>query len=825
MRKIAILILVASCFLAAPVLAFELDPGNSTQARKSLTYAPGELLVKYKQGIPTALQEAYNVELGGVEIQEFPFIGVYHLEIPPHLTVEEAVKKFSADPNVEYAEPNYIVYADSTPDDPRFSELWGLHNTGQTGGITDADIDAPEAWDIQTGSSNVVIAVIDTGVDYNHEDLSSNMWTNPGETPDDGIDNDGNGFVDDVFGWDFCNNDNDPFDDHSHGTHCAGTIGAVGNNSTGVVGVNWTVRIMALKFLSAGGSGSTADAISCIEYATNMGADIMSNSSGGGGFSQALKDAITAAHDAGILFVASAGNAGTDNDGDPHYPSSYDVPNIIAVAATDHDDELASWSCYGATSVDLAAPGVSILSSIPGNSYGSKSGTSMATPHVAGLAGLVLSQFPALDNLAVKYNILNNVDVLSDLSGKILTEGRINAYNSLTSSETQINVIIENPGSNFAVPMDSSTLIKAAVTQERGPAVTEAVVTASFSNGDPDITLYDDGNHNDNGSGDGIYANDWTPGSSGSVTITVSASKAGFTSGSDTVTGTVIISYSYDDTVTYDWIDATVGTDTGITGDDSYATINIGFDFTFYENTYSSVKVSSNGYLTFGADGTDYSNDPIPSTTDPDDFIAPFWDDLYPPGGGAICYLLSGTSPNRKLTIEWYEIPHYSYRSGAVTFEVTLYESTNEMVFQYQDVVFGSSTYDYGRSGTIGVENATGSAGTQYSYNTASLSDSLAIRFYLPLAAPFIYVSQDGTCNGNTPCYSTIQGAVNAASSGSTIKIAGGSYGEDVSLNTNKNLIVKGGYNSTFTTQSSETTFHTMTISNGTAAVDKLELQ
>ena len=195
-----------------------------------------------------------------------------------------------------------------------------MHNTGQNGGTPDADIDAPEAWDIGTGSTDVVVAVIDTGVDYTHPDLAANMWVNPGEIPDNGIDDDGNGYDDDVYGYDFCNYDGDPFDDHYHGTHCAGTIGAIGNNSEGVAGVNWRVKIMALKFLDATGSGWTDDAINCVEYSIQMGAKLSSNSWGGGGFDQALKDAIDAAGQAGMLFVAAAGNGGSDNDISRHIP-------------------------------------------------------------------------------------------------------------------------------------------------------------------------------------------------------------------------------------------------------------------------------------------------------------------------------------------------------------------------------------------------------------------------------------------------------------------------------------------------------------------------
>ncbi len=248
------------------------------------------------------------------------------------------------------------------PDDQNAWMLWGLDNTGQTGGTSDADIDAPEAWAISTGSSSTVVAVIDSGVDYNHVDLAANIWTNPGEIARNGIDDDGNGFVDDVHGYDFYSDDGDPMDDNGHGTHCSGTIAGVGNNGIGVAGVNWSSSIMALKFLSAGGSGYTSDAIRAVNYATmmrttyNVNVRVTSNSWGGGGYSAAMDSAILASGSAGILFVAAAGNDSTNNDVSPHFPSNYDQASILSVAATDHNDALASFSNYGATTVHLGAP-------------------------------------------------------------------------------------------------------------------------------------------------------------------------------------------------------------------------------------------------------------------------------------------------------------------------------------------------------------------------------------------------------------------------------------------------------------------------------------
>jgi subtilisin family serine protease len=331
-------------------------------------------------------------------------------------------------------EKDYIVFHQATtPTDNYWLSLWGLHNTGQSGGLSDADIDAPEAWDIFTGSQNVVVGVIDTGVDYNHPDLINNRWINPGEIANDGIDNDNNGFVDDVYGWDFANDDNNPMDDDGHGTHCAGTIGAQGNNNQGVIGVNWAVKLAAIKFLGPYG-GTTSDAIDSIHYAVTNQMTLTSNSWGGGSYSSLLKQAIESARDADQLFIAAAGNGNYDNDQTPFYPASYDVDNVIAVAATDRHDQLSYFSQWGLNSVDIAAPGSSIFSTTPNNKYATYSGTSMATPHVAGACALYLGALPSSDYQKVKTMLLDSVDPIPPLQDKVLSGGRLNIYTLLQSS-------------------------------------------------------------------------------------------------------------------------------------------------------------------------------------------------------------------------------------------------------------------------------------------------------------------------------------------------------------------------------------------------------
>ncbi len=417
-------------------------------AAKLPEHVEGEVLVKIKPGFGVDALNQFAEDYGSKVIKRFDipqnmfksFNGeLLHLKLKPGMTTAQAIAAMEKDPRVVYAASNDILhsYGEATPVvpddlDPR---LWGLNNTGQDGGTPDADIDAPEAWSITTGlgaptensPGGPVIAVIDTGVDYNHPDLAGNIWTNPNEVAD-GTDTDGNGVVDDIHGYNAINKSGDPMDDNSHGTHVSGTIGAKGNDGTGVVGVNWNAQIMASKFLDGSGSGTLANAIDAIMYASRNGARITSNSWGGGGYNEALKDALASSP---ALHIFAAGNERNNDDVNPTYPSAFDLDNIVSVAATDRNDRLASFSNYGATTVDLAAPGVDIYSTVPNGGHASYSGTSMATPHVSGVAALILSKYPDLTNEQVKARLLNGVDKLPQLEGKVLTGGRLNAYNAL----------------------------------------------------------------------------------------------------------------------------------------------------------------------------------------------------------------------------------------------------------------------------------------------------------------------------------------------------------------------------------------------------------
>lgn len=419
---------------------------NSVRPQSS-SYQPGELIIRTKGG--TSLQSSSVVEdLNAKVLDVFDSPGglhksestgdFLHLKLPKGVSVEGALKSLAEDSRVEFAAPNHIYELPETaaqtvtPNDKGFSYLYGLHNEGQTGGTPDADIDAPEAWSIQRGRNQnhngPIIAVIDTGVDYNHPDLKANMWTNPGEIPGDGIDNDRNGVVDDVHGYNAVDNNGDPMDRQSHGTHVAGTIGAQGDNRTGVVGVNQEANIMGIKIFDDSGRTNAAAIIRGIQYADKMGARVANNSWGGGAPNQGIQAAFA---DSSTFHLVAAGNDGKNNDTRPTYPANYDLPNIVTVAATDHNDELANFSNYGGRTVDLAAPGVDIVSTVPGGKYSKMSGTSMATPHVAGAAGLIVSEFPNISNGELRSRLLDTVDQKSQLQGEVITGGRLNVANAL----------------------------------------------------------------------------------------------------------------------------------------------------------------------------------------------------------------------------------------------------------------------------------------------------------------------------------------------------------------------------------------------------------
>lgn len=375
---------------------------------ESESYQSDEFLVQFA---PDSFSNASRPLLGqtffgGTVQRKLTDDGWFSVIVQPGTNLQSAMSAFRLRNDVQLVTPDFKLTLETITNDTNIGSQWGLMNTGVSGGLVGADIGASQAWQYGT-SSTVVVGVLDTGVDYNHPDLAANIWRNGNEIPGNGIDDDGNGYVDDIRGWDFANNDADPMDDNGHGTHVAGTIGAVGNNGIGVSGVAWSVRLMPLKFMDADGSGSLSDAIGGINYARNMGAKIINASWGGGGFSNALQQAITQFQNVGGIFVAASGNESSNNVTTPAFPANYS--GVISVGASTRTDTLASFSNFG-TNVDVVAPGASIFSTLPNNRYGSLSGTSMAAPHVAGALALLWGQNATASASTVTNALLNNTD-------------------------------------------------------------------------------------------------------------------------------------------------------------------------------------------------------------------------------------------------------------------------------------------------------------------------------------------------------------------------------------------------------------------------------
>lgn len=522
-----------SCGLICLVFAVSLLPRPCYAQRNSSggqdpKAANREVLVRFREVSAEKLQmlaRAHDLDrshhLGGVT-------RLYRFRSRSRST-DELVRQFSSRADVLYAEPNYLVEAMQQPNDPRFAELWGLHNIGQgfgfPAGTAGADIGALEAWGFSTGSTNYLVAVVDTGIDYTHPDLQPNSWSAPapftvtiaGSTVT--CPAGSHGFNSITLAC-------DPMDDNKHGTHVSGTIGGAGNNGQGVVGVNWTTRLMGIKFLNASGSGYVADAVNAIEFAIQAknafgaAADVrvLSNSWGGGGFSQALLDEIKRAGDNNMLFVAAAGNNGYNNDLSAFYPASYNATNLIAVAATDNNDSLASFSNYGSTSVQLGAPGVNILSTVLAGEYGYLSGTSMAVPHVSGAAALVLSRC-ALSTAALKASLTEQVDLVPALNTITASGGRLNVYNALRDCTAPVGL---SPGAlAFARQVVNTVSTPKTVTVTNRQAVSLAVAGISA---DGDFRQTND------------CGQQLAPGGACKITVTYNPTAVGYASGTLTLT-------------------------------------------------------------------------------------------------------------------------------------------------------------------------------------------------------------------------------------------------------------------------------------------------
>jgi subtilisin family serine protease len=632
----------------------------ATEAKRE--FVPGQVLVRFRENSAVDKGQARVASVLGEDGQQIAVAlervgrteevdGLRLAHVAPENTLR-AVEALRARPDVLYAEPDYLRHKETVPNDPSYSLQYALKNTGQSSGTIGADIKAEAAWNFTTGSRNVVVGVIDEGVDINHPDLINNIWTNPGEIPNNGIDDDGDGLVDDVHGWDFLNDDNSVYDGASlsvHGTHVSGIIGAQGNNGIGVAGVNWQVTLLPLKFLGDGG-GDDADAIEAILFAKKLrdmwvtsggtkGANVrvLSNSWGGGGNSAALRDAVQAANSSGILFVAAAGNDGVSTDSAPHFPSSYNVPNIISVSSTDRFDAQSGFSNFGNNTVHIAAPGSAILSTMPANSYGFLSGTSMATPYVAGVAALALAANPNLSLQGLRSAIIYSGDVLPSLSDKNLTGSRLNALGALQSA-LENDTTVPGAITNLHVESQADRLVTLNWTSsgDDGNAGTASLYTFSFVDsltasettlghmhpaapGTPQsITLKIPYRHTSGTFRMRVFDNVGNEGPQAYAPVAVSAAIA------DPYT----VSESSPQSLTMG------GTALHVNADDRYVeNYALPFSFRFYGVKYNTVTLSSNGGIYFAAPPKRSNGDAgdVPGTIqglNNQKMIAGMWDDL-----------------------------------------------------------------------------------------------------------------------------------------------------------------------------------------------------
>ena len=732
----ATLVSLASCVvgdedMADPVPAEEASPapqgtaatahGPITPAvdRKRAPFVPGQVLVRFKSG--TNLAAAFSVH----STHKAQFLRTYRLpsnlhlvQLPTDLPVEKALDRYRRDPNVLYAEPNYRYrLLDTTPNDPRFEDLWGMNNTGQTGGAADADINAPEAWDITAGSPDVVIGVLDTGIDYLHEDLAANVFVNLGEVPGNGIDDDANGYIDDIHGIDPVGETGDPMDTQGHGTHVSGTIAGRGNNEIGVAGVSWNTTVVGCKAFGELGA-EMDDILQCMDYflqlktrAENPVNIVATNNSWGGGpLSQALYDAIDAHRQAGMLFVAAAGNDyGKDTDAVPHYPSAMDLDNIIAVAATDHDDALAAFSNFGRRTVDVGAPGAGIVSTLPGNNYAAFDGTSMATPHVSGLVALLEAQDPSRTPQQIKNLILTGGQEVAGTTGRTLSGRRIRADGSMNCQDQVLF--------NRFAPAATEVMTGVGMPMPLGvlhidcDAAMDGAQSVTVAETDEVIELVD-------ASGSGRFEGVFTPAEVGTYTLL-------FSSG-DTVQVTAIGNYEPAHEVPLEYREI-AGTELGLADDDS-AEITSPFPIPFGGGApgMMAVHVGSNGVIGMAEPVIALGNEPLPTPV-AESLVAPLWDDLNPGQSGRVAYEVLGEEPARELVIEWRDVPRFS-NVGAATFQVVFFENSPNILFNYLDVTFDDPLYDGGANATVGVQVARGVA-QHYSTDEASLRDGTALLF------------------------------------------------------------------------------------------------
>jgi thermitase len=711
--------------LLGSIIAYAADPPEPPSPR--IEFVPGEIIVKFRIGVRP---QSFGMDDQGWLVTDLPFLNVlnarhrvtdmdmmikalpaepkaratlvreglnriYKLKVDEKADLAQVIRAFKSSPYVEYAEPNYIAHVFITPNDSYWSSQWGM-----------TKIEAPTAWDITTGNSSVTIAILDTGVDLFHPDLSGKL----------------------VSGYDFVNDDSNPQDDHGHGTHVAGIAAARTNNGTGVAGLSWGAKIMPVKVMDDYGRGEYEDVASGIIYAANNGADIINLSLGGSAASSVLKEAVEYAHNLGCVVVAATGN---DNSS-VNYPARY--PEVLAVAATDSDDQRASFSNYG-PQVDVAAPGVSIRSTYwwGGSTYGWLSGTSQASPHVAGLAALIWSVNPDLSHTQVESIIKQTADDLGAAGrDNDYGFGRINARRALEATAPSLVI---SPSVGFLA--DPATVPSPQALRIGNGAMYGTLQWSAVES--PDVPWLSIGPPT---------SGDASPLSPGELAVSVDKGEAGQGTHSTMirvisadphiqnspwdVNVTLVYTSSLERTYlplvrmnSRGWIDITANGTILPLGDDDVQRIALPFSFRFYGTTYNDLWVSSNGFVSFVSGYTNWTNGCLPDTHTPNNAIYALWDDLRPADGGGGGTIYAKQVDEETFVIEWHKVSHYG-SSDHETFEIIL-KKDNTILLQYQSLSNTSSA-------AVGVENADGTIAQQYWCNSSGnpLYNGLSVEFTTP---------------------------------------------------------------------------------------------
>lgn len=717
-------VILLFCFMAgSAAVSFDLKP-----------YVPRHLLVKVTSGYADLVRETAEV-IGARHIQSFSLVpGLRLYELLEDTEITTALDEFRNTDGVEYVEPDYVVNA-LVPNDPRFSELWALENTGQTGGALDADINANTMWQLENGNPNVVVAVIDSGIEPTHPDLAANMWRNTLEIAGNNIDDDNNGYVDDIYGINAITNDGNPRDDHAHGTHCAGTIGADGNNNRGVVGVAQDVKIIACKFLNAKGSGSISDAIQCLQYLAALKTRAVSpvnlvatnNSWGGGGFSNALRDAIRAHQTIDVLFVAAAGNESQNNDTTASYPANYNIANVISVAATDNTDKLASFSNYGVRSVHVAAPGVKILSTVLNGGYSFFSGTSMATPHVTGLIAIIKSRYPSYDYKKIKNLVISSGTPIASLKNKTISSRRIrgassNGVGALTCTNQQAISRLQPRAATTTIQLGSSIFLSALNTN----CALSAGALQVYADANETIILDDLGTKGDVVAGDGVASLSWTPRRAGRYVLN-------FGNGDNIIIEvfSTIPVLRYQATIVPYEYETIVGTSLRA-DDETIHSVSTPFPILYNGGEgYNRAYVTANGTISFTTTtNPGFYNQQLPLYAT-QTMLAPYWDDLIAVlmGNSNVFIDTLGTSPHRRFVIEWRNVQAHG-AAGTGTFQTVFYENSSDVRFNYLDTDFDNPSNNFGASATSGIQTSPTEA-VRFSFNTPSLPSLTSVLYQL----------------------------------------------------------------------------------------------